>query len=269
MFPLTGSGYTVYVYGKSNCAGGLEEQERIEFAQSCILTVQNGTSTIKAQSIFTSTSSGDTPSVNPVLTPTHAPTDGDDRVSTVCEPFSVSNTDYDTVNYATCSIYACPDADLVLSGCNVECVGDQYFILYNQVNGEVAVNDDGGGGDCGLCAQISFTTTQPCQLYTLHEGCYGDNTCSGQVTVSGGGAVTTSVAPTPSPYTFDCPAYSASNTNNDLQNYDTCNVYACPGASLKLSGCNGDCTGDQYLRLFSAGGTQVGTSIFRPFFNKM
>lgn len=177
--------------------------------------------------------------------------------SDVCPSFSVSNTEYDTVNYATCMVYACPGANLVLSGCNANCVGDQYFILFDQQGTQVAVNDDGGGAGCGLCAEISFSTTQSCQVYNLDEGCYSDTSCGGEVTVSGG-SVTTSLAPTSAPYTFDCPVYSTSDSNSDMQNYGTCEVYACPGAALTLSGCNTNCVGDQYLRLYSAAGDEVG-----------
>lgn len=147
----------------------------------------------------------------------------------------------------------------MLNGCNAECVGDQYFVLYDQAGSEVAVNDDGTSAGCGLCAEIKYSATQACQVYSLHEGCYSDDSCEGEVEVTGG-TVTFSLAPTPAPYIFDCAAYSATNTNSDLSNYVTCNVYACPESTLTLSGCNSACVGDQYLRLYSASGAEVGRS---------
>lgn len=111
-----------------------------------------------------------------------------------------------------------------------------------------------------LCAYIDYETTGACQVYSLHEGCYANESCSGQFDVTGG-KITTSFAPTPAPYAFDCPAYSVTQTNSDEQDYASCDVYACPGATLTLSGCNSDCVGDQYLRLFNSSGVQVCCSV--------
>ena len=176
-------------------------------------------------------------------------------VETKCAAFSATNTQYDSVNYATCFIYACPGATLVADGCNDACEGDTVLILYNSVGSQLVINDDGSSSECGLCSLLSYDTGDAaCQVYSLHEGCYADDTCEGQVEVSGG-VVTVSQAPSAAPTappTFNCPAYQASDTNNDEQNYDTCELYACPGASLQLSGCNSDCVGDQYLRLYSS-----------------
>ena len=67
-------------------------------------------------------------------------------------------------------------------------------------------------------------TTESCQVYSLHEGCYGDESCSGQVTLQGG-YVAQSQVPTPAPTpvsTFSCIPYAATETKDDTQSYSTC-----------------------------------------------
>ena len=56
-----------------------------------------------------------------------------------------------------------------------------------------------------------------------------------------------------------CPAYSASNMNSDTQNYENCVIYACASAVLEISGC-AVCSGDQYLRLYDANGTELASN---------
>ena len=180
-------------------------------------------------------------------------------VETQCPLYSATNTNSDAENYATCFIYACPGASLVADGCNEACAGDQILSLYSAAGKQLVFNDDGSSAQCGLCSLIEYETTEACQIYSLHEGCYGDESCAGHVEVSGG-TVVVSAAPTPSPTkpaTFNCLPYETSDTNNDLQNYETCTLFACPGASVLLSGCNAECEGDQYLRLFDSNETQV------------
>jgi len=57
-----------------------------------------------------------------------------------------------------------------------------------------------------------------------------------------------------------CSAYNASNTNYGQQNYEVCNIYACPGDTLRMSMCSADggsCSGDTYLRLVSPTGQEL------------
>ena len=58
---------------------------------------------------------------------------------------------------------------------------------------------------------------------------------------------TISFAPTSQGY---CPAYSASNTNNDTENYSICSIAACPGDTIEITtGYPGYDNGNTYLRL--------------------
>jgi len=59
-------------------------------------------------------------------------------------------------------------------------VGDEYFRLFNSAGEQVAYNDD----YCGLCSQITYVTTEGCQTYSLHEGCYEEGSCSGQTEIT-------------------------------------------------------------------------------------
>lgn len=68
-----------------------------------------------------------------------------------------------------------------------------------------------------------------------------------------------SSAPTQTQVRTACDSYRASRTDDDRVNYDTCTVYACPGSNLLLDGCNDECKGDQFLRLFDAVGLEVRT----------
>jgi hypothetical protein len=72
----------------------------------------------------------------------------------------------------------------MISSC-ATCQGDTLFRLYDPSGTEVAWNDD--GVDCDKCSSLSFTYTQSslyCALYTLHQGCSGDNDCSGEAHIT-------------------------------------------------------------------------------------
>jgi len=60
---------------------------------------------------------------------------------------------------------------------------------------------------------------------------------------------------------FVCPTVTVIDTNNDQQNYATCNnIYGCPGDVLRISGCSGNggsCVADQYFRLMDSSSSQV------------
>jgi len=152
--------------------------------------------------------------------------------------------------------------------------GDQYFRLYDQSGAQVAFNDDACGG---LCSQITYTTTEACQVYGLHQGCQGNTLCSGLTNVAGGGVLyaqfptrVPTLAPTLSPsplptylpgdptplptlapsinpmfaptaaptYTpLQCSPFNATDTAGDTQNFQTCGVYACPGTTITVSMC--------------------------------
>jgi hypothetical protein len=76
---------------------------------------------------------------SPTYTPTQAPTVASNTPTTAapssgyCPHFDADQTDNAEVNYVTCSIYACPGSDLVINGCNSECLGNLYFKLHDEV----------------------------------------------------------------------------------------------------------------------------------------
>ena len=61
-----------------------------------------------------------------------------------------------------------------------------------------------------------------------------------------------------------CAPYSASNTNFGKNNATICNIYACPGTSIVMSGCgngNGDqLSNDQYLSFWNSTGAKLAIS---------
>ena len=117
----------------------------------------------------------------------------------LCAPYSATNTNYDTQNYASCYIYACPGATITASGCastyaGAVCSGDQYLTLVSGSGVSLAVNDD----YCGYCAQLSYMipSTAGCQAYTLREGCYSSGSCTGTIRILGGTVLVPTAAPT-------------------------------------------------------------------------
>ena len=79
--------------------------------------------------------------------------------------------------------------------------------------------------------QIQYEAVESCQLYSITEGCAGDDTCGGTIVVTGGRpgpTVPTSpptVGPTPAPTlasTFSCLPYAETETKDDSQGYSTC-----------------------------------------------
>ena len=71
---------------------------------------------------------------------------------------------------------------LIINGCdtNGRCQSDQYLRLFDASNKQIASNDD----FCSVCSQIRYILTQPCQTYSIHEGCYSTGSCSGIISIS-------------------------------------------------------------------------------------
>lgn len=129
--------------------------------------------------------------IAPTYWPTYAPFTPYPTASSTtftCPAYSAKNTDYATQNYAKCQFVACAGQDVEISGCGA-CSGDQYLDLYVDYYGsytEITSSDD----DCGYCSYMAFTATyaygdDACFTYTIQEGCYQDQSCSGTVTVTG------------------------------------------------------------------------------------
>jgi hypothetical protein len=119
------------------------------------------------------------PSTNPTISPTISPTLS---IKLMCPYYSTSNTNNAIMNYDTCDFYACPGTKLTISGCdsNGRCQSDQYLRLFDASNNQITSNDD----YCSVCSQITYTLKQPCQIYSIHEGCYSTSSCSGTISIS-------------------------------------------------------------------------------------
>jgi predicted outer membrane repeat protein len=120
--------------------------------------------------------------------PTAAPTSATETIT--CPYYSAKNSDFASVNYASCFFEACGSKTISISGCD-SCVYDQFISLLGD-GLEVAFNDDGCGG--GGCAALTYTFTPTfgngdeenatCSQFELRQGCNGNSTCGGQFVVT-------------------------------------------------------------------------------------
>jgi hypothetical protein len=148
----------------------------------------------KAPTFAPSSAPTGSPTMSPTFVPSQAPTYAPTKAPAVsqsingvvtCSDFNIAtSTNFAAINTVSCSFQACPGTTLLISGCNSVCSGDQYIRLYQTSSGQVASNDDGGVG-CGYCSAITYLVVgSSCQTYTLAQGCYNSNTCSGRFIVS-------------------------------------------------------------------------------------
>ncbi len=100
-----------------------------------------------------------------------------------CAGFTVSGTNFASVNAALCRFYVVPGDVLTVSSCGTG-YGDSFFILYasnSTLINQVVVQDNGCSG--GSAIGTTFTYMVPSDslspLYTLAQGCYDAATCSG------------------------------------------------------------------------------------------
>ena len=111
----------------------------------------------------------------------------DEIISGAFPVYSTTNTDSAQQNTVDQTFTACPGTIASFSQCSGDggsCSGDTYLRLFNAADSEVALDDDGCGATGG-CSIITYTFTDPCQVYTLKQGCFGTGSCSGTVFVSG------------------------------------------------------------------------------------
>jgi hypothetical protein len=117
-----------------------------------------------------------------------------------CAPYQATkHTHSAEKHYAECKFYACAGITLSASACDssVGGKGDTYFRLFNSSGDQVSYDDD----SCAL-SEVVYTTTGDCQIYSLHQGCYGSKKSCGAtngVLVTVTSAATS--APSPSPTT--------------------------------------------------------------------
>ena len=64
--------------------------------------------------------------------------------------------------------------------------------------------------------------------------------------------------------TSQCPKFTSSHSNSALFNYQSCNIYACPGTVMTMATCDefGDftCSGDTYLKLYDNKGSLLSSN---------
>jgi hypothetical protein len=192
-----------------------------------------------------------------------------------CEYFSVSETNSaSNDNVAICVLWACGGDTIVASACHElsTCSGDQLFKLVDSSGIVLSVNDD----SCSTCSEVIYTvllSDSTCNAYYLHQGCYADSSCAGQVYVSGATVIASpTVSPTssedratPSPVAENfCDPFSTRDTDsgNNLDNNIVCNIWACPGDKVIATACDeySECSGDQIFRLYDSRGFMVASN---------
>ncbi|WP_309894565.1 serine protease [Archangium sp.] len=129
-------------------------------------------------------------------------------------------------------------------------VGDTYLRLYDSATGaQVAVNDDSCGGQSSY---LKYTVpVGKGGTYELRAGCYSSGSCEGTVVWR------VNVAP---PVTTGSFTYSASNTRGASRGTVDHSVTMTEGQTLQLGTCTvagASGSGDTYLRLVNAAGTEV------------
>ena len=138
-----------------------------------------------------------------------------------CPQYTTSNTNFGTKNVVKCTFQAC-DAVFVTNCFGVTgsvCVADTVVALYNSAGQQVAFNDDSCGSKC---SGFNYFKTG-CDTYTLWQGCYSTESCSGKFSITTGFAPT--IAPTPPVHI--CPPYYATKTFYDTINTVPCSFELC------------------------------------------
>lgn len=132
--------------------------------------------------------------VRPSTAPTATPTTSSNTTTIYCPSYSASNTNYASYlpSISECSFIACAGASVAVTVCSsiassALCSGDTYLKVYDSQGSLVAFNDD----YCSLCSTVTFTASAKCQTYTIWEGCYASQSCSGKVGIVIGASLPT------------------------------------------------------------------------------
>ena len=140
------------------------------------------------------------PTTVPSQTPTEAPSAGgwispsplSDHLLTATTPlhvpyYSTSGTSSAYVNTVPYTFSVCSAGSIRIADCDpVRCsstssTNDQYIRLYSNNGYQVAANDD----SCRLCSAIYYyIASDACQTFTLQQGCWSSNQCSGNFTIT-------------------------------------------------------------------------------------
>jgi len=126
------------------------------------------------------------PSFVPSAIPTYAPTFSDNEIdSFTCFPYTASNTSNNTMNYQSCRFLACEGFQVKAGLCAAdtygmaECTGDTMLSVFDATGELVSSNDD----YCGQCSKLEFAAKGKCQMYTIRQGCFNQDSCGGTVAV--------------------------------------------------------------------------------------
>ncbi len=168
-------------------------------------------------------------------------------------PFSATNTNSAAQNTVNKVVALTAGQKITLGTCGVTgsaFTGDTYLRLFGPNGAEVASNDDSCGG---RGSNLGYTVpTGAAGNYEIRAGCYSSTSCSGTVVWE----ITTG---TPPPAGSSYP-FTASNTNSAQQNTVNKDVTLAAGQKITVGTCGvpgASFTGDTYLRLYGASGTQV------------
>ncbi len=148
-------------------------------------------------------------------------------------PFNVTNTNSAQQNTANYNITLSAGATYDIYTCNGHSTGDTYLRLFR--NGvQVSHNDD----NCSSLQSYLTYTAPESGVYQIRAGCFGSNSCNGNVRVRLAGTTTSP------PWNF----YSVTNTNSAQQNTRNLYYYLYTGYTYTFETCGTSDT-DTYLRL--------------------
>ena len=119
--------------------------------------------------------------------PTGAPTVYVSKL--LCQPYNTGGTNSaqapsSSSAYKECQFQLCPGQNATVGSCGDGgyCSGDQYLRLNSASGAEINRNDD----KCYGCSQIEYSlpsSSSGCSCYTIIQGCYSMDQCSGVVSV--------------------------------------------------------------------------------------
>lgn len=98
-----------------------------------------------------------------------------------CSKFSATKTSSASSHYCSCHVTMCPGDTLYADGCS-RCSGYQFFRLYNSAGVQLTTTE-AYSSTCYPCGEIRYfqPSISQCEQFTLRQGCYLQNTCSGRV----------------------------------------------------------------------------------------
>lgn len=154
----------------------------------------------------TGTCSGQTTISRATAVPSAAPTES---IPAQLASYSTGLTADATRNTVDQNIYVCPGTKITFQTCkaNKACDGDTFLRLYDPLAlRELVSNDDA----CGTCSAMTYSFTQPCQYYTVQQGCFQDTNCDGTTNL----VVTSSLLASQSAFTSTSTSTSTHTTQS-------------------------------------------------------